>query len=134
MTKNTVDLTRYMEFVASITSNESNDFEFFVNRLHELQNSNVNLPLLLTAGIGLSSESGEFLEYLKKIVFQKKPLTEENKEKMISELGDCFWYLVNGCRALGVDPNDVVKENINKLIQRYPAGQFDEYYSENRNQ
>ena len=131
---NNIDLTRYSEFVASVTSNESNDFEFFINRLTALKNESkdVNIPLLITGAMGLCSESGEFMEIVKKTVFQGKPLTEENKFHIQRELGDCIWYWVNACRAIGVDPNDVVKENVNKLISRYPAGKFDVHYSENR--
>ena len=131
---NNIDLTRYSEFVASVTSNESNDFEFFTNRLTSLKNESkgVNIPLLITGAMGLCSESGEFMEIVKKTVFQGKPLTEENRFHIQRELGDVIWYWVNACRAIGVDPNDVVKENVNKLISRYPAGKFDVHSSENR--
>lgn len=132
MNKN-VDLNRYMEFVASVTSNQSNDLEFFINRLNELKSQGVaNIPLLMTAGIGLGSEGGEFQEIVKKVIFQGKPLDEDTKYHLFRELGDIAWYWINACRALGLDPNDVIKENVNKLINRYPAGQFDVHYSENR--
>ena len=41
-------------------------------------------------------------------------------------------YWINSCRALGLDPNEVVEENVNKLKSRYPGGEFDVFYSENR--
>nr|QMP82865.1 MAG: hypothetical protein [Caudoviricetes sp.] len=133
MSKN-VDLNRYKEFVASVTSNESNDLEFLINRLTSLKNEDptINVALLLTGAMGLCSESGEFIEIVKKMVFQGKPLTEDNKRHMMLELSDIGWYWINACRALGVDPNDVIRENVNKLINRYPAGKFDVHYSENR--
>jgi NTP pyrophosphatase (non-canonical NTP hydrolase) len=133
MSKN-VDLNRYKEFVESVTSNPSNDLEFMVNRLNELSssNKNVNISLLLTSAMGLCAEAGEYMEIVKKMVFQGKPLTEDNIRHMMLELSDCQWYWINGCRALGVDPNEVIKENVNKLINRYPAGKFDVHYSENR--
>ena len=43
-----------------------------------------------------------------------------------------MWYWMNSCSALGIDPNDVIAENVNKLKKRYPGGEFDPYYSENR--
>lgn len=133
MNKNDVDLNRYMEFVASVTSNESNDLEFLINRMNTLKKEGIaNIPLLLTAGIGLASEGGEFDEIIKKVIFQGKPLTEETKYHLMRELGDIAWYWINACRALGLDPNEVIKENVNKLINRYPAGKFDVHYSENR--
>jgi NTP pyrophosphatase (non-canonical NTP hydrolase) len=51
---------------------------------------------------------------------------------MKRELGDIMWYWINACRALNLDPNDVIAENVNKLESRYPGGKFDAHYSENR--
>ena len=92
----------------------------------------VNISLLLTSGIGLASETGEFNEIIKKMLFQGKPLTEENRFHMMRELGDIIWYWTNACRSLGYDPNEVIAENVRKLEARYPGGKFDAHYSENR--
>lgn len=128
-----IDLNRYKDFVSAVTSRESNDIESFASRLLGLQrDSNVNIPLLLTGAVGLGAESGELQEIVKKILFQGKPLNEENIFHMKRELGDIMWYWINTCRALGLDPNDVVAENVRKLEARYPGGSFDPYYSENR--
>ena len=133
MNKNAVDLNRYMEFVESVTSESSNDTNALVKRIRELENEKIaNIPLLLTASIGLGSEGGEFQEIVKKIIFQGKPLNEDVKYHLFRELGDIAWYWINACRALGLDPNEVIKENVNKLVNRYPAGKFDVHYSENR--
>jgi len=48
------------------------------------------------------------------------------------ELGDIMWYWINSCRALNLDPNEVISENVNKLEARYPDGAFNVWYSENR--
>lgn len=138
----TVDLNRYRDFVAEVTSKPSNDLTAFMNRLDELDANfdyekdqhgpDINVPLLLTAALGLAAETGEFCEIPKKIFFQGKPLTEENVFHMKRELGDIFWYWTNACRALGLDPNEVIEENVNKLVSRYPGGVFDVHYSENR--
>lgn len=133
-----IDLNKYQGFVATVTSNESNDLQAFVDNAHRLEKQAVldgiqlNFPLLLTAAIGLASEGGEFSEIVKKISFQGKPYNEENRFHMKRELGDIIWYWVNACRALGYDPNDVIAENVKKLEARYPGGHFDPYYSENR--
>lgn len=127
------DLNRYQEFVEAVTSKESNDLDCFIVRVENIgQGKDLNPALLLTAGMGLSSETGEFNEIVKKIFFQGKPLTEENRFHMKRELGDILWYWSNACRALGYDPNDVVQENVEKLKARYPGGQFDVFQSENR--
>lgn len=132
---NQIDLNKYQEFVEAVTSAESNYCGQFVSQLQYLKtNSDVNFSLLLTAVIGLSAETGEFAEIPKKILFQGKPLNEESLFHMKRELGDIMWYWVNACRALNLDPNDVIAENVNKLQSRYPGGTFDAYYSENRKQ
>lgn len=133
-----IDLNKYKEFVATVTSNESNGLDAFIERLHGLEKVaavdgiQLNMPLLLTASIGLASEGGEFSEIVKKMAFQGKPYNEDNRFHMKRELGDIAWYWVNACRALGYDPNDVISENVKKLESRYPGGHFDPYYSENR--
>lgn len=141
-----IDLHKYQDFVEAVTSKESNDLTSFMNRLDRLdgnyeaygpngeymQGPDINVPLLLTAGLGLGSEGGEFQEIIKKIFFQGKPLSEENVFHMKRELGDIMWYWISACRALNLDPNEVIAENVNKLKARYPGGEFDAYYSENR--
>jgi NTP pyrophosphatase (non-canonical NTP hydrolase) len=133
-----IDLNKYKDFVAEVTSNESNDLFAFSEKAHALElqaaidGIQLNFPLLLTAAIGLSSEGGEFSEIVKKMAFQGKPYNEENRFHMMRELGDIAWYWINACRALGYDPNDVIAENVKKLEARYPGGTFDPFYSENR--
>jgi NTP pyrophosphatase (non-canonical NTP hydrolase) len=128
-----IDLNRYSEFVRDVTSDNSNKLEALLIQMQDLDGElGVNIALLLTAGAGLSSETGEFNEIIKKMLFQGKPLTEENRFHMMRELGDIMWYWTNACRALGYDPNEVITENVRKLEARYPGGAFDAHYSENR--
>ena len=130
-----IDLNKYQDFVQAVTSQESNDVAILIERLQKLsQEPNLNVSLLMTAGIGLASEGGEFNEIVKKMLFQGKPFNEENRFHMKRELGDIIWYWANACRALGYDPNEVIAENVNKLESRYPGGKFDVHYSENRKQ
>ena len=127
---NNIDLNKYKDFVEAVTREASNNLDSFKDRVNELEG--VNVPLLLTACLGLAAEGGEFIEVPKKIIFQGKPLTEENVFHMKRELGDVMWYWINACRALNLDPNDVIDENVRKLESRYPGGTFDAHYSENR--
>ena len=128
-----IDLNKYQDFVHVVTSIESNDVAVLIERLHQLSKEpNLNVSLLMTAGIGLASEGGEFNEIVKKMLFQGKPFNEDNRFHMKRELGDIIWYWINACRALGYDPNEVIAENVKKLEARYPGGSFDAYYSENR--
>ena len=128
-----VDLNKYKEFVEKVTSIQSNETGSLTEQLHRLEaDSDVNMSLLLTGGIGLSSETGEFNEIIKKCIFQGKPLNDETIFHCKRELGDIMWYWISSCRALGLDPNEVIEENVNKLKARYPGGEFDVFYSENR--
>ena len=128
-----VDLNKYKDFVKEVTSAESGNTESFSTKIKDLEEqSGVNIALLMTGAIGMASEGGEFSEIVKKCVFQGKPLDSETIFHCKRELGDIMWYWVNSCRALGLDPNEVVEENVNKLKARYPGGEFDVHYSENR--
>ena len=128
-----ISLDRYKEFVEGVTSEASNDTEALTERLNKLEEeTNVNMALLLTSAIGIASEGGEYAEIVKKCIFQGKPLDQDTRFHIKRELGDIMWYWINGVRALGLDPNAVIAENVNKLVSRYPNGEFDVYYSENR--
>ena len=129
-----MNLTEYSKFVKSVTSDESNHIDEFYSRLETLNVQEFNLPLLLTSSLGLSAESGEFTEVIKKIFFQGKEFNEDNRFHMKRELGDIMWYWVNACRALNLDPNEVINENVRKLEARYPGGEFETWFSENRKQ
>ena len=129
---NKVDLNAYMDFVQEVTSAESNAFGAMNKRMEVLSDGGINPALLLTGAIGMASEGGEFSEIVKKCIFQGKPMDDETVFHCKRELGDIIWYWINSCRALGLDPNDVVAENVNKLKARYPGGEFDVHYSENR--
>jgi len=127
-----IDLNKYKEFVDAVTSDHSKDNDAFVNNWNILNMEDVNMPRLLTASCGLGAEAGEFTEIVKKMIFQGKPLTDENIYHMQRELGDVMWYWMQGCMALNIDPNKVIQMNIDKLKARYPGGDFDAHYSENR--
>ena len=127
-----VDFNKYTEFVDAVTSDASTDFLALSNRLVELDEKGANIERLLTAGVGINAEGGEFLEIIKKMIFQGKPWNADNKEHLIIELGDLMWYVAQACMALGVTVDEVVARNVTKLEKRYPGGSFDVYYSENR--
>ena len=131
MTKN-VDFNKYSHFVDAVTSDCSKDFVSLADRLGELDREGANIERLTTAGVGLAAESGEFLEIVKKMVFQGKPWTDDNREHLIIELGDVMWYVAQACMALDVSFDDVVRGNVKKLEKRYPGGSFDVEKSENR--
>lgn len=74
------------------------------------------LSVMLHFAIGLSTESAEILDQIKKHVYYNKPLDIINLEE---ELGDCLWYIALACRTLNVSFESLMEKNINKLMVRY---------------
>ena len=128
----TVDLHKYVDFVDAVTSDPSKDFKSFIESLNNLDGKGANINRLTTAAVGISAEGGEFMEIVKKMVFQGKPWNDDNREHLIIELGDVLWYVAQACMALEVSFDDVVAGNVEKLKKRYPGGEFNVYHSENR--
>lgn len=127
-----VDFSKYQNFVDAVTSDASKDFVALSDRMVELDGKGANIERLLTAGVGINAEGGEFLEIIKKMVFQGKPWNQDNKDHLIIELGDLMWYVAQACMALEVSFDEVIAKNVQKLARRYPEGAFDVYFSENR--
>ena len=127
-----IDLKKYEEFVNAVTSDESKDGDAFTHRIADLYYQDFPTERMLTAAVGLSAEAGEFTEIVKKILFQGKPVNDENLFHLKRELGDIMWYFIQACIALDVTPEEVIEMNVDKLKARYPGGEFDVHYSENR--
>lgn len=128
-----IDPNKYIEFVKQTTSKPSLDWPTLASRLSELEvRDDCNVTQLMTAAFGLTAESGEFTEVVKKMFLQGKPYTEENIFHMKRELGDIMWYMAQACMALDISFDEVLQMNVEKLSARYPEGTFDVYYSENR--
>ena len=122
----------YSEFVEKVTSQPSLNTEALKRSMEEIESSsNIKIPRLLTAALGLGSESGEFVEIVKKMILQGKPPSEENIFHMKRELGDIMWYWATACASLGLDPYEVISENQKKLEARY-GEQFEVQRSEVR--
>jgi len=127
-----IDFIKYAKFVDAVTSRESKYYPDFAARIYELAEDGVPTERLLTAAVGMSAESGEFTEIIKKIIFQGKPVNEENLFHLKREMGDIMWYFMQACLALDVSPEEIIEMNVEKLMARYPGGDFDVHYSENR--
>ena len=110
----------YSEFVKKVTSEPSLDLDALKQSLEDIESkSPIESARLMTAALGLGSETGEFVEIVKKMFLQGKPPSEENIFHMKRELGDIMWYWVTACSALDLDPFEVIKENQDKLEARY---------------
>ena len=128
----TVDTKKYLDFVAGVTSMPSQYSAILQARIDELVANGADVPHLLTAALGLTAESGEFTEVVKKILLQGKPYNEDNVFHMKRELGDICWYLAQACMALDTTFDEIIEMNVDKLKARYPGGEFDVHKSENR--
>ena len=82
----------YCDFVTKVTSDPSLDIEALKSSLQSIHDeSDIDVPRLMTAALGLSSEGGEFVEIVKKMFLQGKPANEDNIFHMKRELGDIMW-------------------------------------------
>ena len=94
------------------------------NEYQELAMKTLNPELnkkevLINAVMGLSGESGEVSDIVKKHLFQGHEL---DVEKIKKELGDVLWYIAEACEALDLKLDDVMKANIDKLSKRFKNG------------
>ena len=128
-----VDTEKYLDFVHDVTSAESLDYAALLTRMNKLElEDDCNLSQLLTAALGLTAESGEFTEIVKKILLQGKPYNQDNVFHMKRELGDICWYIAQACMALDTTFDEIIEMNVDKLKKRYPGGEFNVHQSENR--
>jgi NTP pyrophosphatase (non-canonical NTP hydrolase) len=112
--------TTYTDFVTKVTSDPSIELDALKKSFNDIEEkSDIKTPRLLTAALGLGSETGEFVEIVKKMFLQGKPPSDDNVFHMKRELGDIMWYWVTACAALNLDPYEVISENQEKLAARY---------------
>ena len=124
-------LEDYVRFVYEVTSDQSKYLGDMVEALQILQEQGVEASRVITAGIGLSGEIGEFNEIIKKCIFQGKEMDEDKIIHLRKELGDIMWYVAQACLALNTNIEEIIDMNTAKLESRYPGG-FDTFRSENR--
>jgi len=118
--------------VDAVTSDESKDFIAFSDRIVSLDEKGANIERLLTGAVGINAEGGEVMEIVKKLIFQGKPWDDQNIYHLKRELGDVMWYVMQCLIALDSSMDEIVGMNVEKLKARYPGGEFDPFYSENR--
>lgn len=100
---------------AILTDMPGLDYTPVIQRL----NQNKYLTRILHAATGMSGESGEVLDSVKKAVYYGKPL---NKDHLLEETGDILWYMAIMLHQLGSSFEEVMQKNVDKLKKRYPDG------------
>ena len=124
-------LNDYINFVDTVTSDMTKNYDDFKDALDIMQEQGIEPSRLLTASVGLSGEVGEFNDIVKKILFQGKEIDEDTKKHLKSELSDICWYMVQAIKALATSWEEIFDINIVKLSERYPGG-FDALKSASR--
>ena len=124
-------LNDYINFVDTVTSDMTKNYDDFKDALDIMQEQGIEPSRLLTASVGLSGEVGEFNDIVKKILFQGKEIDEDAKKHLKSELSDICWYMVQAIKALDSSWEEIFDINIVKLSERYPGG-FDALKSASR--
>jgi len=117
------DYMNSKNYIENAIKTESTNFQAMNERLND-----DGLKRLLHAGIGLSTEAGEFLDALKKHIFYGKDLDKVN---LAEEMGDLFWYMAIVADELGFEFEEVMNRNITKLKARY-GEKFSEEKAEKR--
>lgn|SRR5215471_9441946 len=101
-----------IEYQADATVTDLMDYTPVVERL-----SNIHTIRLLHAAMGLCTESGEFMDMMKKHILYGKSLDEVNLKE---ELGDLEWYVALAIDELKTTFGIIFETNIQKLRARYP--------------
>lgn len=79
--------------------------------------------------VGISGESGELLDAIKKHVIYQKPLDVDNVKE---ELGDLLFYMSNLIQSVGLTFEEVLQHNIDKLSVRYSSGSYSNQQAQER--
>jgi NTP pyrophosphatase (non-canonical NTP hydrolase) len=132
MTDQKITSVEYVEFVKQVTSKPSSDVEALIDRIRELDNDGAKLTHLLTFSLGMLGELGEVVDLIKKCLLQGREYNSEIENMLLKEAGDLAFYFAQFCIAMGVDFEDLMQGNYEKLSARYPEGHFSTYRSENR--
>lgn len=84
---------------------------------------------LLHMAVGISGESGELLDAVKKHVVYNKPLDLEN---IIEELGDLEFFMEGLRQSVGVTREQTLEQNMRKLSVRYNGLQYSDQQAQDR--
>lgn len=98
---------------------ELNEYHKLAMRTDDPAKYNEPINRLINGVMGLNGESGEVIDILKKALFQGHEL---KKDKLVEELGDVLWYIVECVDTIGMTLEDVANANILKLVKRFPDG------------
>lgn len=94
-----------------------NEYQKFAERT--ASGADGNLPPLWYLALGLTGESGEVADLVKKFERHAKPV---DNDRLADELGDVLWYIAILSSRIGLTLEEVASGNVEKLRRRYPDG------------
>ena len=98
-------------YITDVKRTENRDFESIKTRINDRS------LRLLHASLGVSTESNEFLDMLKKHIYYGKTIDYVNLQE---EIGDILFYCAVALDELNISFESVMSNNIEKLKKRYP--------------
>ena len=115
------DVNLYEELAMMTNDGKCTDrvLDSVINNVNKEKGFTVDPGELLNGALGLTGESGEVADIIKKHIFHGHPL---DTNSLYKELGDVCWYIALLCHALKIDMSDILTWNISKLKKRYPQG------------
>ncbi len=73
--------------------------------------------------LGLSGETGEIAEKVKKIIRDDQGvITDEKRDQIAKEAGDVLWYLSQLATEIDYSLEDIAQMNLDKLASRSARG------------
>ena len=75
---------------------------------------------VLNAVLGLTGEAGETADQVKKMYFHTQKPDPFHREKLVSELGDVFFYAIKFMELMNIGVDEVFQQNRAKLQSRHP--------------
>jgi NTP pyrophosphatase (non-canonical NTP hydrolase) len=92
------------------------EYQKFCQKMHLPQESKEKE--IMTWGLGVAGEANDVAGCIKKTYAHKDDHIEGIKEN----LGDTLWYVAMICNFYRWTIDEVIKENVDKLKERYPEG------------
>ena len=122
MTTETLDNLLFINHSEMVTA-------LFKNGKNILENATEDHLTRLHAAVGISGESGELLDAIKKETMYNK---EPDLVNIIEELGDLEFYMEALRQAYNITREETLQANINKLGVRYSSGKYSDKQAQDR--
>ena len=98
---------------------EFSDYQRFSRRTAEYPRE----AWLSYPALGLAGEAGEVAEHAKKAIRDDAgTVSDERRAAMAKELGDVLWYVTQLASELGLELDQIARENLDKLFSRQRRG------------